>query len=132
VKFVLKSVQGLVNGAHKIEARGLSLGSARLVGLLCVATLEAFDATTGVDELLLASEERVALVAEFDRQDGLGGFGRERVPARAGNGRFAVLRVNVWLHGVSYWVVALIHDLHGNFPAGLYRPLLKGSYTPDT
>ena len=41
------------------------LGGTELVG-------EALDASTGIDELLLTGEERVALVAEVDPQLGLG------------------------------------------------------------
>src|SRR5437868_3094629 len=57
---------------------GLLLGSA-----LAVAALEALDPTAGVDQLLLARVEGVALVAQFDVQVGLGRLGRERVAARA-------------------------------------------------
>ena len=40
-----------------------------LVLALAVALVEALDAATGVDQLLLAGEERVALVAQLDLQD---------------------------------------------------------------
>ena len=51
---------------------------------LAVAALEALDAATGVHQLLLAGEERVALVAELDVElAGLGGPGGEGVAARA-------------------------------------------------
>ncbi len=71
-KLVLKNGKGLVQGTHETGGPpdGLSLGRARL-GLLRVAALEALDAATGVDELLLAGEERVALVAQFYAQWGL-------------------------------------------------------------
>ena len=47
------------------------------------AALEALDAAAGVDQLLLARVERVALGAELDVQVGLGRAGVELVPARA-------------------------------------------------
>ena len=53
---------------------------------LAVAALEALDAATGVDQLLLAGEEGVALVARARRAArGLGRAGREGVAARAAN-----------------------------------------------
>ncbi len=39
-----------------------------LFGFPLVTLLEAVDATSGVDELLLTGEERVALRADFDRK----------------------------------------------------------------
>src|SRR5436309_3600524 len=66
---------------------GLLLG-APLAG--AVATLEALDAATGVDQLLTPGEERVALVAELDVEVGLGGARGERVAARAADGRLDV------------------------------------------
>ena len=47
-----------------------SLGASRCVGALAVTLVEALHASTGVDELLLACVERVALIAQFER-DGL-------------------------------------------------------------
>src|SRR5262245_38986143 len=61
--------------------------------------LEALDTSTGVDELLLARVERVALGADLDVQLGLGRAGHERVPARAVHGRQNVLGMDVGLHG---------------------------------
>ncbi len=48
-----------------------------------VAAVEAVDTTTRVDQLLLAREERVALVAQLGAKLGLGRAGREGVAARA-------------------------------------------------
>ena len=66
-KLVLEKGECLVEGAHEIRGAPevLSLGSARL-GLLRVTALEALDAATGVNQLLLAGKEGVALVAELD------------------------------------------------------------------
>jgi hypothetical protein len=100
VKLVLKSLERLVERAHKIRwtLEDLSLRSATF-GLLRVAALEALDAATGVDELLLASEEGVALVAELDAKGRLGRLGRKGVAARASNGRFTVRGVDIGFHG---------------------------------
>ena len=74
---------------------GLLLGLARSVALV-----EALDAATGVDQLLLAGEVRVALVAEFDEKIAtLGAARREGVAARALDVRVCVVRVDVGLHG---------------------------------
>ena len=62
------------------------------------AVLEALDAPTGVHQLLLAREERVAGAAQLHVQLRHGGLGREAVAAGAGTGRLAVLGVDVWLH----------------------------------
>ena len=47
-----------------------SLGASRCVGASTVTLVEALDAATGVDKLLLTSKERMAFVAQFER-DGL-------------------------------------------------------------
>jgi len=96
VQLVLENVQRLVEGAHETREalEGLSLRSAAL-RLLGVTALEALDAAPGVDELLLAREKGVALVAQFDPQDRLGGLGGKGVTARAGDGRFAVFGVDI-------------------------------------
>jgi hypothetical protein len=44
-----------------------SLWACRSVFALAVTLVEALHASTGVDKLLLTSKERVALVAEFER-----------------------------------------------------------------
>ena len=70
-EFVLEGIESVVERAHGVTP-GLGLGRATLA-LLRVAALEALDATTGVHQLLLTGEERVARVAEFDLDLGLGG-----------------------------------------------------------
>ena len=71
-------------------------------GLLGVARLEAGDAAAGVEDLLLAGVERVALRADIgvDRAGGRGAAGGERRTARAGDGGLDVVGVSVLLHGV--------------------------------
>src|SRR5688500_14685213 len=65
---------------------------------LAVATLEALDPATGVDQLLLAGEEGMALVAELDVEIALGRAGGERVAAGATHRRLGVGGVDVGLH----------------------------------
>ena len=103
---------------------------------LAVALVEALDAAAGVDQLLLAGEERVALIAELDVQlTRLGGARRERVAARAAHGGLAVGGVNVSLHGISveighFIVPAGIAEWRlGRFAAvlGSSSPMTRGS-----
>src|SRR5690606_6755543 len=70
------------------------------VGLLAVALLEAGDAATGVQDLLLARVERVAVRAHVgaDATGGGGAAGGERRTAGAGHLGLDVLRVDVLLH----------------------------------
>src|SRR5690606_34215656 len=69
---------------------------------LAVTLLETLDATTAVDQLLLAGEERVALVAELDVHVArLGAPGLERVAARAGQPGDFVCGVDFGLHDAS-------------------------------
>src|SRR3954451_9833332 len=71
-----------------------------LLLLLGVATLEALDPATGVNELLLARVERVALRAELDPETRHRRTSRELVAARAVHLALDVVGVDVSLHGV--------------------------------
>ena len=85
-----------VGGLQAPERRG-SLALA-----LAVALVEALDAATGVDQLLLAGEERVAFVAELECQVGTARGARgERVAAGAANGDIGVLGLYQSLVGSS-------------------------------
>ena len=67
-----------------------------------VTTIETLDAAAGVDELLLAREERGALVAQFNGEVTLDGRLRgEHVAARALHLRVAVCGMNIGLHDGS-------------------------------
>src|ERR1019366_1424818 len=104
-------------GSHRVipsggaARRGSALRGAGLA-LRAVATLEALDASTGVDQLLLAGEERVALVAQLDVQVRLGRARLEGVPARAAHGGLDVLGVDLCLHDAPLMRRAML-------PAGL-------------
>src|SRR6185312_7937739 len=69
-------------------------------GVLAEPLLEPRDAATGVEDLLLARVERVAVRADIgvDRATGSGAPRGERVPAAARHGGDMVLGVNVSLH----------------------------------
>jgi hypothetical protein len=66
--------------------------------MLGSAALEALDASTGVDQLLLARVERVALRAELNVQVVLRGARVELVATRAMDVRKRVFGVNSCLH----------------------------------
>jgi len=84
--------------------KNCSSSGAELVG-------EALDASTGVDELLLAREERVALVAQFDMQLSAGSrTGFVAVSARADHGRQHVIRMDLGLHVISPLDGVLVSD----------------------
>ena len=80
---------GGLGGSGLLELGGS--GATELVG-------EALDASTGVNELLLAGVERVALVAEVDGQGRDGGAGGPSVAAAAADGSLDVIRVDTLLH----------------------------------
>src|SRR4051812_45190729 len=63
--------------------------------------LEALDAPAGVDKLLLARVERMAVGADLDVHVALGRAGDELVPARAAHRRLDVLRMDFGLHGYT-------------------------------
>ena len=67
-------------------------------GVLGGATTEALNAATGVDQLLTAGVERVALGADFNANFRLGRARHELVATGATNLRLNVLRVQIGLH----------------------------------
>src|SRR4051794_27245519 len=70
--------------------------------LLLILLLEALDASAGVDELLLARVERVALSADIDVEGPTGGVGLLLVPAGTSDRRGLIERVNPLLgHGLN-------------------------------
>src|SRR5665809_127061 len=84
------------------RARKLVVDLLGLLGLLAVARLEAGDAATGVEDLLLAGVERVALRADVGRDLAAvhGAPGLERWATGAGDRGLDVLGVKVLLHRV--------------------------------
>src|SRR5215471_12339504 len=66
---------------------------------------EPLDAAFGVDQLLLAGEERMAGGADFEVQLGFGRLGLEAVAARATRLDFVVFRVDSFSHSeLLAWV----------------------------
>ena len=75
---------------------------ALLNGLFHVETLlEAVNASAGIDQLLLAGVEGVALGANFDLQLALDGAGFERLTAHATDGRLAIFGMDLLFHAFS-------------------------------
>ena len=66
-----------------------------------VTLFEAIDSSAAVHQLLTAREERMALAANFDLQFALGGTRNERLAASTADNRFAVRRMNIFLHVLS-------------------------------
>ena len=70
-----------------------------MLQLLTAETLvEALNTSAGVDQLLLASVEGVALGANFDVDLGLGGTSLDHVAACAGDGAVNVIRMDTLFH----------------------------------
>ena len=68
---------------------------------LAVALTETLDATSGVDEFLLACKKRMTGVANLQPQLLLGGVGLEGVAASASSGYQMKLGMNVFPHGLN-------------------------------
>src|SRR6266704_7126418 len=87
-------------GQPAVRSSGLLLVGGLGRGVLAEPLLEPRDAATGVQDLLLARVERVAVRADLDvdRAVGRGAPRGERVPAATGHRRDVVLGVNVSLH----------------------------------
>ena len=64
-----------------------------------VLPVELIDTTAGIDQLLLAGVERVALGADLNRDVGLGGAGLNDGAASALDGGLLVFRMDSFLHG---------------------------------
>lgn len=77
-----------------------------LGNLLRKLLLEALDAAGGIDQLLLAGEERMAIRADFQSERvRLGGrTGFEFIAAACTVDRYGVVfRVNIFLHNFLFW-----------------------------
>ena len=76
-----------------------------LASLIGVAALKALNTSAGVNQLLLASVERMALGANFDVDLGLGGTSVDDITTSAGNGAVNVVRMDTLFHSFSphFW-----------------------------
>ena len=79
-----------------------------LVEQIAVALLELVNTSTGINQLLLTGEERMALGADIDAELRLRGARLERVATAAGDRSLVVLRMDT-----------LFHSLHLAFPQRL-------------
>src|SRR5438128_203003 len=84
-----------------------------------VPPLEPLDAASGVDELLLAGIEGMALRAKLDVELRLRGTRRERIAARAANVRRHVLGMDTCLHVPLLSGVVASSGVDGASPGGL-------------
>src|SRR5690606_35246446 len=92
---------------HRIGSRRIRIGSAQRA---LEALLEALDLARGVDDVLRAGEEGVALAADLDA-DRLGGRSdRELVATGAVNLGLVIGGVNVGLHGMVLRVRQALAD----------------------
>ena len=83
------------------------LESAQTQFLLQTKSLvETINTSTGVNQLLLAGIERVALGADFNTDLLLGGAGGEGVAASATDGGLLVLRMDAFFHVVHLFLVS--------------------------
>src|SRR5271155_496811 len=95
-------------------------GGCYLRGGIGVFLGEAFDATGGVDELLLSGEERVAIGADFDvKLFALDGRAcGEVVAAGAVHGYGVIIGVDTGLHGKLHSVASGLHGPPEESPNG--------------
>ena len=78
----------------------------RILFLLQAETLvEAINTSTGVNQLLLAGIERVALGADLNTNILLGGAGRKNVATGTANGGLFVIGMDTFLHVVHLFLV---------------------------
>ena len=68
--------------------------------------VEPINTSTGVNQLLLAGVERVALGADFNSDVLLGGTGRKDVATGTANGGLFVLGVDTFSHVVHLFLVS--------------------------
>src|SRR5438093_10472955 len=87
--------------AERNDILFLGSGGLRSRGLLCVALLEAVNASRGVNELLFAGEERVALRADLDAQLLLRRSGRPRLAAGTMDLDLMILRLDLCFHELT-------------------------------
>ena len=94
-------------GRTKNKKTALRHRSAVFACLLQAKTLvETINTSTGVNQLLLAGIERVALGADFNTDLLLGGAGGEGVAASATDGGLLVLRMDAFFHVVHLFLVS--------------------------
>jgi hypothetical protein len=86
------------DGKLFLGLRCLVLFNLVLASATGVATFEALDPSSSVDDLLLTGEERVAGAAELDAEFLSGAANFERIPAGARDCGVVVFRMYSWFH----------------------------------
>ena len=76
-----------------------------LILLQAKTLVEAIDTSTGVNQLLLAGIERVALGADFNTDVLLGGAGGKGVTTSAADGGLLVVGMDTFLHFVHLFLI---------------------------
>ena len=92
--------------------------------LAAETAVEAVHASAGIDQLLLARVERMALGADFHVDLGLGGAGLDDVAARAGDGAVNVLGMDTLFH--SFHLISG-SDVQG--PYSMYAPITTFNFS---
>ena len=92
------------------------------VGLLAIALVELVDTPCGVDELLLAGEERVALGADTDFVFGTGGFDFPDFAAGADDLCRTVIRMDILFHLLSSPNILKVEIKSCNLVSTKYTP----------
>ena len=101
-----------------MHARLGKIRTARLLLILGVLTLKSFDPASCIDQLLLASEERVAFGAYFQVDVGLRGSGAERLSAGAGDDSVDVIGMDTVFHRLPLYGGRLSLDKISEFRWG--------------
>ena len=73
--------------------------------------VETVNTSTGVNQLLLAGIERVALGANFNLDVLFGGAGLNNLAARASDCSLFVLRMDTFLHCFHLFLIVVVGDL---------------------
>ena len=96
-----------------------------------VALLEAVHTSARIDELLLAGVERMALRADIDAQLLLHGTRFKRFAANAANDRLAVVRMDLFLHGIHLTLTGLSSLRRRRHPINHTSVIIARKYAKD-
>ena len=103
----------------------------RLLRLHAIALLEAINTSAGINQFLLAGEERMALRADIDAQLLLHGTRFKRLAANAANDRLAVVRMDLFLHGIHLTLTGLSSLRRRRHPINHTSIIIARKYAKD-